>query len=457
MLIPSTNPSRNYNIINSIRSTDPSDLHFIVSRSHEAQSNWKGLVLTDRVDILRSIYHECDISRGDIAESIAREMGMPVRQARDEVEYGMVYFSWYLDHATDHLSPLITRETPTELHTVYYEPRWVVVAITPWNYPFSMCIWTCIQALLAGNSVIWKTSKECILTGRLIADIFARSDLPEWVWTEIYGSGEIGDALTDEDIDFITFTGSTRVGESLALKSLEKSIGCVMELGGSAPGIICEDADIEKVIETVYFLRYSNSGQMCDWLKRLIVHESRYNEVVERLSTILLSKKIGDASLEMTDIWPLVSASQKSAIEKQYQDALDKWASILSRSEVPEWLEWAYFAPALLGNITPDMAVWWEEVFGPILPVVTYSTTQEAITLANDTEYGLGAYVFTESKDWFDAIAREIQSGMVQMNTLNYCIPESPFGGYKKSGIGREHGKWGFHEFCNIKVTSIPK
>lgn len=123
MLIPSTNPSRNYNIINSIRSTDPSDLHFIVSRSHEAQSNWKGLVLTDRVDILRSIYHECDISRGDIAESIAREMGMPVRQARDEVEYGMVYFSWYLDHATDHLSPLITRETPTELHTVYYEPR----------------------------------------------------------------------------------------------------------------------------------------------------------------------------------------------------------------------------------------------------------------------------------------------------------------------------------------------
>jgi succinate-semialdehyde dehydrogenase / glutarate-semialdehyde dehydrogenase len=438
MLIPSKNPSRNYALIGSVEATDPLELPRIVERSHRAQKSWK----TTSLD-----------KRGEIA----LDMGMPIRQARDEVAYGMMYMRWYIDHAVEYLSPAITRETPTELHTLYYEPRWVVVAIAPWNYPFSMCIWTCIQALLAGNSVIFKTSKECILTGRLIADIFAWSDLPEWVWTEIYGSGDLWDALMREDIDFVTFTGSTRVGEWLALKSLEKSIGCVMELGGSAPGIICSDADIDSIIETVYFLRYSNSGQMCDGLKRLIVHESRYDEVVERLSVILLSKTIWDASLETTDIGPVVSESQKVAIENQYRDAIDKWASVLARLDIPEWLEWAYFAPALLGNITPDMAVWREEVFGPILPIVTFSTIEEAISLANDTEYGLGAYVFTEDRDLFAQVAREIESGMVQMNTLNYCIPESPFGGYKKSWIGREHGKWGFHEFCNIKVTSMPK
>ncbi len=455
--ISSTNPSTNYTIIDSVEMTDPDHLSMIVSQARTAQSFWRDISIEKRVEILRTTYHECDLARESLAMSIAWEMGMPVRQARDEVEYGMMYFRWYLDHALEYLSPEITRETDTELHTVYYEPRWVVIAITPWNYPFSMSIWTCIQALLAGNSVIWKTSKECILTGRLIADIFARSDLPAWVWTEVYGSGELGGHLMAQDIDFVTFTGSTSVGQWLARQSLEKSIGCVMELWGSAPGIICADADIDRVIETVYFLRYSNSGQMCDGLKRLIVHESRYDEVIEKLSHILLSKKIWDASLETTDIGPLVSESQKISIERQYSDAIERWATILARLDIPEWLKGAYFAPVILGNITPDMLVWKEEVFWPIYPVVTFSTIQEAILLANDTEYWLGAYVFTEDEKAFLEIARQIQSGMVQMNTLNYCIPENPFGGYKKSGIGREHGKWGFYEFCNIKVTSIAK
>jgi succinate-semialdehyde dehydrogenase / glutarate-semialdehyde dehydrogenase len=403
------------------------------------------------------VYALFESAREEIAQSLSVEMGMPIRQARDEVAYGMIYLRWYIDHASECLSPEVTRETESELHIVHYEPRWVVLAIAPWNYPFSMCIWTCFQALLAGNSVIFKTSKECILTGRLISDIISQSELPEWVWREVYGSGELWDALMKEDIDFVTFTGSTAVGQSLAKKSLEKGIWCVMELGGSAPGIICQDADIDAIIETVYFLRYSNSGQMCDGLKRLIVHESRYDEVIRNLSRVLLSKKIWDASLETTDIGPVVSESQKRILEVQYKDAIDKWATLLAALTIPEWLNWAYISPVILGNITPDMSVWKEEIFGPILPIVTFSTVEEAIELANDTDYGLGAYIFTESRELFEKLAWEIQSGMVQMNNLNYCIPESPFGGYKKSGIGREHGKWGFHEFSQIKVMSIPK
>lgn len=243
-------------------------------------------------------------------------------------------------------------------------------------------------------------------------------------------------------IDGITFTGSTRVGNMLRTKALEKNITAVMELGGSAPGIVCQDADIDSVIETIYFMRFSNSGQMCDGLKRLIVHESRYDELVTKLRDTLMSKKIGNALDEDTDIGPIVSEAQLRHVAEQYDDALAHDANILAQLSVPEELSGSYFPATILGHITRDMKVWNEEVFGPILPVVTYATDEEAITLANDTEYGLGAYVFTEDTELFEKMARDIQSGMVQMNNVNYCIPADPFGGYKASGVGREHGKW---------------
>jgi acyl-CoA reductase-like NAD-dependent aldehyde dehydrogenase len=218
-----------------------------------------------------------------------------------------------------------------------------------------------------------------------------------------------------------------------------------------------QDADIDKIIDTLYFLRYSNSGQMCDGLKRLIVHKDRYNEVVEKLSNIIRSKKIGNALEETIDMGPLVSENQLKHLQEQYNDAKILGATILVEWLIDCNLRWAYHVPVLFGNITREMKIWKEEVFGPILPIVPFETIEEAIELANDTPYGLGAYVFTENHILFERIAHEIKSGMVQMNNLNYCIPESPFGWYKSSWIGREHGKWGFHEFCNIKVISIPK
>ncbi len=457
MKIPSTNPSYNYSIIWEKEATTESELIQILEYSKQAQKEWKRIPLEKRVIYLREVYWEFEKQKEALAKSIAEEMGMPIRQARDEVQYGFTYFEWYLNNAIKYLLPEITRETETEKHIVFYEPKWVVAAIAPWNYPFSMCIWTSMQALLSGNTVIFKTSKDAILTGNLIAKIIEGTTLPKWVWQEVYWSGELGNTLATSDIDFITFTGSTSVGKWLAKIATEKGIGCVMELWWSAPWIICEDADIDSIIDTVYFLRYSNSWQMCDWLKRLIVHESHYNEVIEKLSQKITSKKIGEADKEDTDIGPLVSEKQLEHLSIQYKDALEKWAEILFQKSIDTSLQGAYFPPTLLWNINRDMKVWNEEVFGPILPIIPFQDIKEAIQLANDTEYGLGAYVFTEDSELFLEIASEIDSGMVQMNNLNYCIPESPFGGYKNSWIGREHGKWWFHEFCNIKVVSIPK
>ena len=456
-LIPSTDPSDDFRLLGSVESTTPEEIHTLVEEAHRAEKSWWHTSLLERVSLLREVYDACVLEKESLARSVASEMGMPIRTARDDIGYGLTYFLWYLDNAEKYLSPEVTFESDTEIHTVYYEPKWLIVAITPWNYPFMLFSWACIQALLAGNVVIWKLSKEVILTGKLIGDIFARSRLPKWVWSEVYGDWSTGDLLTDEAIDGITFTGSTAVGNKLSLKALKKDITAVMELGGSAPGIVCADADIDAIVETIYFMRFSNSGQMCDGLKRLIVHASRYDELIEKLRTTLLSKKIGKALDESTDIWPLVSESQRAHLAEQYDDAVMLGADILIELPIPSDLKWAYFPPTVFGNITADMKIWKEETFGPLLPVVTFETIEEAITLANDTEYGLGAYVFTEDTELFSRIAREVESGMVQMNSVNYCIPADPFGGYKSSWIGREHGRWWYHELTNVKVVSRPK
>ena len=455
--IASTNPSRWYSTIGEHEITQESELISLVQDAKQAQKKWAKFSLLQRKEKLEKVLHIMKQRKEEIAALLSEEMGMPIVQAREEMEYGYMYFEWYLKDAEKFLNPEITRQTDTEIHTVYHEPKGVVAAIAPWNYPFSMGIWASIQSLLAGNAVIFKTSKETILTWAALEACFKDAGFPRWVFQEIYGPGSLGEALVRQDIDFITFTGSTRVGKNLYKIAAEKFISCVMELGGSAPGIVCEDADIDAVIETIYFLRYSNSGQMCDGLKRLIVHESRYDEVVKKLKDIIESKKVGIAREETTDVGPLVSQDQLHTLQHQYQDALQKWAQVLAQAKLDPNLDGAYFALILLWNISFDMSVWKEEVFWPILPIVKFSTLEQSIELGNDTEYGLWGYVFTQNKDTFHYIAQELQTWAVQLNTLNYCIPESPFGWYKNSGIGREHGRWGFHECCNVKVLSERK
>lgn len=231
----------------------------------------------------------------------------------------------------------------------------------------------------------------------------------------------------------------------------------MLECGGSAPGIIFEDADVVKVLETVYLNRFSNCGQSCDALKRLIVHKSCFDEVVEKLKVLLDAKKVGDPEEEDTDIGPLVAKRQLELLESQVDDAVKKGAKVITGGKRPKGLQGAYYEPTVLVNTKPDMRVWQEEVFGPVLPVVSFDTQEQAIELANDTKYGLGAYVFTEDKEKAERVASKIESGMVSINNASYLQPRSPFGGYKESGIGREHGRFGFEELIQVKVVAMEK
>ena len=238
----------------------------------------------------------------------------------------------------------------------------------------------------------------------------------------------------------------------------EKFIKVLLELGGSSPGIICEDADIDAVLASIYSARFDNNGQMCDAIKRLIVHESRVKEAVEKLQKLLESKKVGDPDDPETDFGPLVAKRQLLKLQEQIEDAVNKGAKVvIGGKSLEEELEGAFYAPTLLTGVTRDMKVWQEEVFGPVLPVVTFKTDQEAIELANDTKYGLGAYVFTQNKKRALKVAGQLEAGMVSINNAYYLNPASPFGGYKMSGMGREHGKYGLQDLSQIKVVAIEK
>lgn len=296
-----------------------------------------------------------------------------------------------------------------------------------------------------------------ILFAELVGKLIAASDLPEGVFNVILGDGAVGEMLVRQPVDAVLFTGSTRTGQRITELAAKNSTRVLTEMGGSAPGIVFEDADVPAIIDTLYAVRFDNTGQFCDGLKRLLVHESKLNEVLEALTKVNAKKKTGDALDESTDFGPLVAKRQLEDLQAQVQDALDKGTKVLFGDKQPAGLQGAYYEPTVLTNITPDMRVWREEVFGPVLPVVTFKTEEEAIRLANDTIYGLGAYVFTQDKDRYFRVAKQLQSGLVAHNNALYFSTTTPFGGYKASGNSRTNGIEGFREVTQVKIVSEEK
>ncbi|PIY80377.1 MAG: hypothetical protein COY80_03230 [Candidatus Pacebacteria bacterium CG_4_10_14_0_8_um_filter_42_14] len=422
----------------------------------KAKLGWQETPIKERVAALKKVRDVFKNHEEEIAKIITKEIGTPITECRGEVAWDWSYFDWFIDNAESSLSPKKTYEDENSIHEIWYEPYGVVAVITPWNLPFDMFIWSVIPNLLAGNVVIYKASEECILSGKLLADIMEEAELPGGVFQAVHGNAEQGKQLVQQEIDMIWFTGSYAVGHELYKIAADKFIKAVLELGGSNPSIILADANIDHLLSSLIFKRFMFSGQTCDALKRLIVHKSVAEELIEKLSLQIKLIVVGDPTNEKTKMGPLVSKKQLATLESQVEDALNSGATILAQSSVPEG-EGAYFPATLLGNVTQEMRVWKEEVFGPVLPVVTFSTDEEAIKLANDTPYGLGSQVFTSDHQKALDIAALIQAGNVDINGVGHFKPSSPFGGYKKSGTGREHGEHGFQELTQIKLVARPK
>ncbi len=456
MQLVSTNPSKNYQVIGEVGVSTAEEVAAKVVAAHKAKKAWQDLGIQGRVELLRKVGQRFVDNKDRLIKLQAEEMGMALKEV--EMDFGSTIDFWnsYLDGAAEALKPVVTLEKEHEIHELHRVPRGVVACIVPWNFPFANFVWQCGQNLVAGNVVVFKHSEETPLCGQLIEELLT-AELPEGVFSEVYGDGTVGKMLVESNVDFICFTGSSAAGSQISTSAGGRLIPTCMELGGSAPGIVFEDADVPAITEGIFFPRFINSGQACDGLKRLIVHTSRYDEVVKALSDMIASKKIGDASDETTDLGPLVAKRQLELLEAQVADAVAKGAKVIVGGKHPDGLEGAYYEPTLLTDIKPDMRVWEEEVFGPVLPITTFENEDEAIRKANHTKYGLGGYIFTTDVERFKRVAMQLETCMVGQNNLIYIQPQNFFGGMKQSGSGREHGPEGFHEVTMSKQISYER
>lgn len=453
-MIISTNPAKNYEVIGSVEPSSKEQVSQAVANARKAQKAWSKLGVAGRAEVLKKVKAAFQAHEEEIAKLITKEVGMAYSESLDEVQWDWGYWDWFVNNAERILRPETTLEDATSTHTLYREPLGVAAVITPWNLPFDMFVWGVIPNLLAGNTVVYKASEECIISGVLFEKIVKETRLLEGVCNFIHGDGNQGAWLVDDNIDMVWFTGSSEVGQSLYKKAGEKFIKAVLEMGGSNPVIIFDDADIDKLVGTITFKRFSFCGQTCDAMKRLIVHESRYEEVVAKLSEKIRAIAVGDPSDSKTQMGSLASKKQKDILKLQVEDALQNGAKILKQVDIDSNLMGAYYPPTMLGNIKPEMKVWKEEVFGPVLPIVTFKTDAEALSLANDTKYGLSAQIYTKNADRIKKMKEELIVGSVDVNGASHFKPNNPFGGCKLSGMGREHGEEGLRELTRIKVVS---
>ncbi len=451
------NPANNYSELGKVKISTDKEIVQAVIKSQKAKRIWKEIGIKKRVVIMRNIFNAFFSKKEELIKIIIKETGKTIRDAKSEFNRYSVNFTWFLDNAEKSLDEKVTFEDTKSIHRIIYEPRGVTAVITPWNHPYGMFVWGVIPNLIAGNTVVYKASEECPLAGKFIAKIMASKNLPEGVFTEIYGTGEVGAKLINQLIDFVWFTGSSTVGKIVYQKAANKFIGAVMELGGSNPAIMFEDVDIDDFIEKIYIKRFGTCGQTCDALKRLLIQESIFEQVIEKLKIRFGKIIVGNPLDEKTDIASLSAKRQTDLLEEQINDAITKGANVVFGGKRPEKLKGAYFLPTLLTNIKKNMRVWKEEVFGPALIAVPFKNEEEAISLANETRYGLGSIVFTKDKGRAHRVASRIEAGNVEINGAIHWLPCNPFGGYKESGIGREHGEIGLRELCQIKLISEEK
>lgn len=457
MKLISTNPAKDYEILGEVDISTDEEIKEKVDKANKAKLMWKELGITKRIEFVKKISKLFEEKQEEIILLVTREMGKPLSESRAEVEWCFTEIEEFIEMGKKALQDEITFEDENEINKIVYEPWGSVAAITPWNFPFEMFVWAVFPNLIAGNTVVFKMTEECPLLGKLIDDIMASSDLPSGVFSAAHGAGDIGAKLVERDIDMIWFTGSTKTGKYLYNIAAKKFIKAMLEMGGSNPGIIFEDIDTKEIVDDIYLKRFKNCGQICMSLKRLIVHESIFDEMVEELKKKVKTKVVGDPEEQDTDVGSLAAKRQLELLESQVQDAVDKGAKVVCGGKRPTGLKGAYYEPTLLTNITTDMRVWKEETFGPVLSIVPFKTEEEAIKLANDTIYGLGSVVYTKDKKRQERIASRIEAGTVEINGANRWKDCNPFGGYKFSGMGREHGIMGFRELCQIKVVAFKK
>jgi aldehyde dehydrogenase (NAD+) len=430
----------------------PVDIDRAVAAAKAAFPAWSETSAPERGKLLLRVSEELEARRDEIADVMTHEVGMPKPlSAAIQVGTGISAFK----NAAELASTFEFEDTSNGL--IVREPIGVVGCITPWNYPLNQIGAKVAYALAAGCTVVLKPSEVAPVNAFILAEIIDDLGFPPGVFNLVTGVGPVvGEALAAHpDVDMVSFTGSTRAGRrvsELAAPSIKK---VALELGGKSPNVLLDDADFPAMVAAGVGAAYANSGQTCSALTRMIVPRSRLEEVEQLAKEAAESYTVGDPFAEGTRLGPLVSAVQRERVRGYIEKGIEEGAQLVTGgADAPAGLEQGFFVqPTVFSNVTTDMTIAQEEIFGPVLVIIPYDTDDEAVEIANDTVYGLAGAV-AGSDERARAVARKIRAGQVRVNAGGY-FPAAPFGGYKQSGLGREHGAHGLEEFLEVKALFI--
>lgn len=431
-----------------------SETSAIIDAAHTAWLQWRDTEVAARASSMRMVAARLRSWAQELAELATLEMGKPIKSAHAEIEKCAWVCEYFADHATGMLRDELVKTEASHSY-VRCEALGVILAVMPWNFPFWQVFRFAAPALMAGNACVLKHSSNVSGCALAIERLFREVDCPGNLFrTLLIGSEHVEDVIWNEKIRAVTLTGSTGAGREIAATAGRALKKTVLELGGSDPYIVLADADVESAARTCAESRLLNSGQSCIAAKRFIVVDAVYEKFSAAFTERMRQAKAGDPMKEDTEIGPLARPDLREALHKQVSASIEQGATCLLGGEIPEGTG-SFYPATVLGEVKPGMPAFDEETFGPVAALIRARDTEDAIRLANQSQYGLGSAVFTQDIAKGDAVAKQLEAGFVAINDFVRSDPRLPFGGVKDSGYGRELGHYGIKEFVNIKTVYI--
>ncbi|QLS20061.1 succinate-semialdehyde dehydrogenase [Klebsiella michiganensis] len=423
-----------------------------IALAEQGYRQWRNVSVAERAATLRNVGSAMRARGEALAQMISREMGKPIAQARGEVAKSANLCDWYAEHGPAMLNTEATLVEDNKA-VIEYRPMGAILAVMPWNFPVWQVLRGAVPILLAGNSYLLKHAPNVLGSAAMIGEIFAAAGVPDGVfgWVNATNDG-VSQMINDPRIAAVTVTGSVRAGKAIGAQAGAALKKCMLELGGSDPFIVLNDADIDEAVKAAVIGRYQNTGQVCAAAKRFIVEAGIAEAFTQKFVAAAAALKMGDPRDEQNYIGPMARFDLRDELHEQVRATLKEGATLLLGAEKIEGAG-NYYAPTVLGNVTAEMTGFREELFGPVATITEARDADHALALANDSEFGLSATVYTTSEAQAQRFADELECGGVFIN--GYCASDArvAFGGVKKSGFGRELSHFGLHEFCNVQTV----
>ncbi|WP_179032540.1 NAD-dependent succinate-semialdehyde dehydrogenase [Paenibacillus kribbensis] len=454
--IPVINPATNQTI-GIVPNGGEIEAKLAVDAAYIALRSWSKKTADERSKLLLAWHHLIEEHRNELAKIMTMEQGKPLPEAEEEIDYANNYISWFAEEGKRIYGETIPASSPSKRIIVKRQPVGVVAAITPWNFPAAMITRKVAPALAAGCTIVLKPSEETPFTALKLAELSQQAGIPKGVINVVTGAPEPISSVWQKDgrVRKFTFTGSTRVGKILMRGAAETVKKISLELGGHAPLIVTANADIDKAVEGAVISKFRNAGQTCVCTNRIYVEESIADVFSKKIVGKVKALKVGSGLEKDVSIGPLINEQAVRKVMDHIEDAVGKGARILAGGNSLETESGCFIEPTVLTNITDNMTCMYEETFGPLVPIASFKSIEEVIERANNTPFGLAAYVFTENINEAVYISEALEYGIIGLNDGSPSAVQAPFGGFKESGLGREGGYYGIEDYLEVKYISL--